>query len=148
MSKVYERTENGTTAYVSVREGVDEAERAMADRRGVRSMSSARGRHTIEYRDGRKVRLVLVNAPEEPKKEEAPGRAFTVIYTGSGEPIVHAAGCAHNVRDSLRGVHSAEDITGTLEDVAARVYADMIEEDPDTSAADYVAHLSVKPCAR
>ncbi|MGY5634191.1 hypothetical protein ACW7N6_38265 [Streptomyces sp. UC1A3] len=74
-------------------------------------------------------------------------RTFTVIYTGTGEPIVHAAGCSHNVRDSLKGLHTTEDITGTLEDVGHQVYADMLDEG-SMSPEDCRSYLIVKPCAR
>ena len=74
-------------------------------------------------------------------------RTFTVIYTGMGEPIVHAAGCSHNVRDSLQGAHTTEDITGTLEDVGCQVYADMLDEG-SMSPEDCRSYLNVKPCAR
>jgi hypothetical protein len=148
--KVYERTENGVTTTVSLEDGVAEAERASTDRRNVPSMSSRGGRHHLEYRDGRIVDLVLVDAPaEESKAAPAPvGRTFTVIYTGGGEPIVHAAGCSHNVRDSFQGVHTTEQVTGSLEDVAAHVYADMIAEDEALTGEDFIADLTVKPCAR
>ncbi|MFF3312534.1 hypothetical protein [Streptomyces sp. NPDC002952] len=209
MEKVYERTENGVKTIVSLEDGVAEAERAYADRRGVPSMSSYRGQHHIEYRDGRVVDLVLVDefaadgygqgqavlvtrpgqdpftgtvahihtapgyvavlddrrravatypasfvslagAAEEPKAVPATpaGRSFKIIYTGGGEPIVHADGCSHNVRDSLQGAHTTETITGTLEDVAAHVFADFLAEDDTSTPGDFVTDLSVKPCAR
>jgi hypothetical protein len=74
-------------------------------------------------------------------------RTFTVIYTGVNEPIVHAAGCTHNLRDSLAGAHTTEDITGTLEDVGRQVYADMLDEG-SMDPGDCVPNLRVKPCAR
>ncbi|MFE1126808.1 hypothetical protein ACFW6R_09155 [Streptomyces albidoflavus] len=150
MTKVYQRTENGATTYVSVEDGVNEVEHAFRDRRGVPSMSSSRGQHHLEYRDGRTVDLVLVDAPaEDPNMTPSPAeRTFTVIYTGGGNPIVHATGCAHNIRDSLQGVHRAVQVTGSLESVAAHVYADMIAEDETATGADFVADLAVKPCAR
>jgi hypothetical protein len=79
--------------------------------------------------------------------EPAGARTFTVIYTGMGEPIVHAAGCAHILRDSLNGAYATEDITGTLEDAGAHVYADMLDEG-SMSREDCVPNLNVKPCAR
>lgn len=64
--KVYERTENGTVTHVSVREALAEVNRAMMDgKRDVREMSSGRGQHVIAYKDGRTVRLILVDAPVE-----------------------------------------------------------------------------------
>ena len=65
--KVYDRTENGTTTQVSVREGLDEINAAMISPRknGVREMSSiTRTDYAITYRDGRDVRLVRAEAPE------------------------------------------------------------------------------------
>lgn len=65
-AKVYERTENGITAHVSIREAMTEVNHAMMDgKRDVRQMSSGRGQHSIDYKDGRSVRLVLVDAPAE-----------------------------------------------------------------------------------
>lgn len=74
-------------------------------------------------------------------------RTYTVIYTGMGEPIVHAAGCSHNLRDSLAGAHTTEDITGTLEEVGLAVYSDMLEEG-SMSPEDCIPNLRIKPCAR
>lgn len=67
MSKAYERTENGVTSIVSKREGLDEINHAqMAGKRAVRTMSSiTRTDFAIEYKDNRKVRLVLIDAPAE-----------------------------------------------------------------------------------
>ncbi|MFD7776608.1 hypothetical protein [Streptomyces sp. NPDC059753] len=71
MSKVYERTENGTTAIVGRSEGLDEINHAMmAGKRDVRTMSSiTRTDFAIEYKDGRSVRLVLVDEPAEVTEE-------------------------------------------------------------------------------
>ena len=147
--KVYERTEDGVTTIVSVEAGVAEAERASTDRRGVPSMSSRGSRHHLEYRDGRIVDLVLVDAPaEEPSATETPaGRSYTVIYTDSQGPVVHATGCSHNVRDSFQGVHQTEAIVGDLKAVAAQVFSDFIDETGD-DPEEYVVDLKVKPCAR
>lgn len=65
MTKVYERTEDGATTRVTVREALAEVNRAqMESKRDVRRMSSGRTRHDIEYKDGRHVVLVLVDEPE------------------------------------------------------------------------------------
>ncbi|MFF6928307.1 hypothetical protein [Streptomyces californicus] len=71
--KVYERTENGTATQVSVKEGLAEINDAMmAGKRGVRTMSSiSRTDYAIEYKDGRSVRLVQVDAPEESADEDS-----------------------------------------------------------------------------
>lgn len=67
--KVYERTENGVTTHVSIREAMAEVNDAMMGRlsreRSVRRMSSGRTQHQIEYADGREVRMTLVDAPAE-----------------------------------------------------------------------------------
>ncbi|MFF8656789.1 hypothetical protein [Streptomyces huasconensis] len=63
MSKVYKRTENGTTTYISIRQGLDEINRAqMTGERDVRTMSSiTRTDYDIEYKDGRTVRLIQID---------------------------------------------------------------------------------------
>lgn len=82
MGKIYERTENGTTTRVSVREALAEVNHAMMDgKRDVRSMSSGWGRHNIEYKDGRRVLLVLADEPA-PEPEAAPTEAHVVSYNG------------------------------------------------------------------
>ncbi|NEA42746.1 hypothetical protein [Streptomyces sp. SID11385] len=66
MAKIYTRTENGTTATITQAEGLAEINNAMmSGRRQVRTMSSitAGTDYAIEYKDGRSVRLVLVDAP-------------------------------------------------------------------------------------
>jgi len=75
--KVYERTENGTTTHVSIKDAMAEVNEAMmGPRRNIREMSSGRTGHWITYRDGRKVTLILVDAPES-EDEPAPD-AWTV----------------------------------------------------------------------
>lgn len=66
-AKVYERTENGTVTHVSIREGLAEINHAQMDgKREVKTMSSiTRTDFAIEYKDGRSVRLVRVDAPAE-----------------------------------------------------------------------------------
>lgn len=74
--KVYERTENGTTETLTVKEAMPEVNHAMmGGRRDVRTMSSSYGQHQIEYKDGRTVRLVLVDAPESTPEQETPAAA-------------------------------------------------------------------------
>ncbi|MGW1268142.1 hypothetical protein [Streptomyces sp. NPDC002491] len=82
MSKVYERTENGVAAIVSRREGMDEINRAqMGGKRAVREMASiTRTDFAIEYKDGRVVRLVLVDAPAS--KGFTQGQAVVVQRPG------------------------------------------------------------------
>ncbi|WP_031523106.1 hypothetical protein [Streptomyces sp. NRRL F-5123] len=67
--KVYERTENGVTTRVTVREALAEANTAMMEgRRQVKTMSSQHGRHDIAYKDGRHVLLVMVDVEPEPEE--------------------------------------------------------------------------------
>lgn len=71
--KRYERIENGTTTHVSMREGLDEINHAMmAGKRDVRQMSAGRAGARIAYKDGRLVRLTVVDASElaEPVADE------------------------------------------------------------------------------
>lgn len=86
--KVYQRTENGTTTYVSVQDGMAEINNAMmAGKRNVREMSSLNATdYAIQYKDGRSVRLVRTDAPTETKApESANGRQ---IVTVKGERYV------------------------------------------------------------
>ena len=65
--QVYERTENGILTMVDQKAGLDEINAAMmgVGRKAVRSMSSiTRTDYAIEYKDGRSVRLALVDVPE------------------------------------------------------------------------------------
>lgn len=77
--KVYQRTENGTAQIVSREDGLSEINHAMmGGRRFVREMSSiSRTDYAIDYKDGRSVRLVLIDQPEEAQegaesKDDAP----------------------------------------------------------------------------
>lgn len=72
-TKVYERTEDGTVTHVSIREAMAEVNHAMmSGKRDVQEMSSGRSQHRIDYRDGRSVRLVLVDTPaEQPAETDA-----------------------------------------------------------------------------
>ncbi|WP_189886178.1 hypothetical protein [Streptomyces xantholiticus] len=81
MAKVYERTENGTTAHVSIREAMAEVNGAMmAGKRHVRTMSSGRTQHSIEYKDGRQVRMTLVDAPApEAQETDSKGRRIVAV---------------------------------------------------------------------
>ncbi|MFD3717252.1 hypothetical protein [Streptomyces sp. NPDC058674] len=70
MSKVYKRTENGVTTLVSLKEGSAEMTHAQTDgKRHVREMSAGSTGARITYRDGRRVLLLKVDAPQE---ESAP----------------------------------------------------------------------------
>jgi hypothetical protein len=79
MSKIYERTENGTITHVSIREAMAEVNDAMMEgKRDVREMSSGRTQHHIEYADGRVVRMTLVDAPEPEETDRKVRRIATV----------------------------------------------------------------------
>lgn len=67
----------------------------------------------------------------------------TVVYTGTNDPIVHAAGCRD--LDKLKGASRETFEATTFADVAAVVYQDMIDD--DTTADDFTGDLDVKPCA-
>jgi len=105
MSKIYERTENGVTAPVSVRDALAEVNHAMMAGKGdVREMSSGRGRHSIEYRDGRSVKLTEVDAPAsiEPRQWRGTHSNFSHLHRfGSDRRAlcnrrIHPAYCTEN----------------------------------------------------
>lgn len=79
MSKVYERTENGTTTHVSIREAMAEVNDAMmGPRKNIREMSSGRTAHHIRYADGREVRMTLVDQPA-PVDTDSEGRKIVTV---------------------------------------------------------------------
>ncbi len=122
MIKVYKRTENGITAIVSQREGMGEINHAqMGGRRDVRTMSSiTRTDFAIEYKDGRSVRLVLIDAPApegfvqgQPVVVQHPGQpAFTGtvahIHTAPGYVAVRDDRWGAVVTHPTRFVSSAD----------------------------------------
>lgn len=79
METIYSRTENDRTTTVSVAEALAEVNTAMMEgKREVREMSSQRGRHLIEYKDGR--RVLLVETTEEPATEtDSQGRRIITV---------------------------------------------------------------------
>jgi len=81
MIKVYERTENGVTTQVSIETGRAEGDHAMmAGKRDVRSMSSSYGHHVIEYKDGRKVTLKMIEVEEpEPVETDSEGQRIVTV---------------------------------------------------------------------
>ncbi|QWQ43074.1 hypothetical protein KME66_20400 [Streptomyces sp. YPW6] len=97
MDKIFNRTENGTTTTISIREGLAELNHAMmGGRREVRSMSSGRTQHSIEYKDGRKVTLTLTDAPEpdtEPAEWATAHSGFTAHRFRDGRAL-----CRKNIR--------------------------------------------------
>lgn len=71
MDTIFNRTENGTTTTVSIHEGLAELTHAMTEgAREVRSLMSGRDRHSIEYKDGRTVTLILADAPSPTAEAE------------------------------------------------------------------------------
>ena len=98
--KLYERTEDGTTTRVSIREGLDEINHAqMAGKRDVRTMSSiTRTDFAIEYKDGRKVRLVRVDAPAEELQEWGTASASMLLHRFQGAGTDYRAKCRKSIR--------------------------------------------------
>ncbi|SCD41019.1 hypothetical protein GA0115251_106926 [Streptomyces sp. TverLS-915] len=82
MATIYQRTENGTITTVSQAEGLAEINNAMmSGRHQVRTMSSiTRTDYDITYKDGRSVRLVLVDVPAPEGFHE--GQAVVVTRPG------------------------------------------------------------------
>lgn len=108
MAKVFKRTENGTLTFVAQREGLDEINHAMMEgKREVRAMSSiTRTDYDIEYKDGRHVRLELVEAPAP----EGFTQGQAVVVQRPGQPSrtgtvahIHTAPGYVAVRDDRRG---------------------------------------------
>jgi hypothetical protein len=101
MNKVYERTENGTTKIVSRTVGLGEINHAMMEgKREVREMSSlTRTDYAIQYKDGRSVKLILVDEPAPEADSE--GRK---IVTVKGKRYV--AGTIVPVRPRTPGARS------------------------------------------
>lgn len=81
MSKAYERTENGVTTTVDQAAGLAEINDAMmGGQRTVREMSSiSRTDYAIAYKDGRSVRLVLVEAPAPRTDRAADDRRIVTV---------------------------------------------------------------------
>jgi hypothetical protein len=73
--KVYRRTENGAEDFITVNEALAIVNDAMMNRwdltrpTAIREMTSQKGRHLIEYRDGTTVLLVETDAPAETETE-------------------------------------------------------------------------------
>lgn len=102
--KVYNRTENGTTTQTSVREALAEVNTAMMEgKRQVRRMSSGYGHHSIEYKDGRKILLIQVDAPEAEAEEWGTTAASMLLHKFHGEgPAVRGADYRAKCRKSIR----------------------------------------------
>lgn len=141
--KVYRRTENGATTYVSIREGMDEINHAMmGGRRDVREMSSiTRTDFAIEYKDGRMVRLVQVDAPapEEKEPEAADVREWSGTYSRFNH--LHRVGANGRARCNSRirpRVWSGPTVQGvvlhTRADIEAREHAHLYTFCPSCEA--------------
>lgn len=87
--KIYIRTVDGADSYVTVKEALIEVNDAMMGRiareRSVRTMSSGKGHHAITYRDGRRVVLKEIDAPQP--VVEGPD-----VWTGEKTRILTAKG--------------------------------------------------------
>ncbi|WP_223772974.1 hypothetical protein [Streptomyces sp. 135] len=100
--KVYNRTENSLTVQVSVREALAEVNTAMMEgRRQVKTMSSGRGHHIIEYKDGRTVRLIETDAEEAQEWGEAATASLLHKFSGDG-PADKSADYRAKCRKSIR----------------------------------------------
>lgn len=100
MDAMYERTENGTTETITVKDALAEVNHCMmGGRRSVKTMSSSHGHHRIQYKDGRDVRLVqvAVKAPAAPEQRTArigitsTGAILGKVVTVKGKDYVTAA---------------------------------------------------------
>ncbi|MFI2212989.1 hypothetical protein [Streptomyces sp. NPDC020141] len=99
MDSYFERTENGITAQISLKEGLAEVNHAMMDgRRQVRTMSSGRTRHAIEYKDGRKVTLALVDTPVTEPEEWGSAATSLILHKFRGEGSTVRAACNSSIR--------------------------------------------------
>jgi hypothetical protein len=98
MDKIYQRTENGAQTFVDRKTGLGEINEAMMGetKKSVDQMSQiSRTDFEIAYRDGRVVRLVLVDAPAPEGYTQ--GQAVVVQRPGHGD------GGAHPHRTGVRG---------------------------------------------
>ncbi|NML54784.1 hypothetical protein HHL19_18735 [Streptomyces sp. R302] len=117
MSTIYQRTENGTTTPVSRRAVQAEINAAVMDKakKTVRTVSSInRTDYSIEYRDGRQVRLVRVHVDETPTTRIPFGTLVTV--DGRVGKVCHSWGAYQAVGESRLQrvqVHSVEFLDGT-----------------------------------
>lgn len=80
-NKVFKRTENGATTYVSIREGLDEINHAMmAGKKDVREMFEGSTGARITYKDGRRVLLLKVDTPaERPTETDSESRRLVTV---------------------------------------------------------------------
>lgn len=126
--KVYERTEDGTVTHVSIREAMDEVNHAMmAGKRDVREMSSGRTQHSIDYKNGRSVRLVLVDAPADDAKEWAgTASAFHRLHRFDSELKALCNRRIRSARSGRRdGVLVGHEYLRSRSDIESSEYADL-----------------------
>jgi hypothetical protein len=143
MGKVYKRTENGVYSLISRSEGLAEINHAMtAGKRNVRTMSSiTRTDYDIEYKDGRSVRLVLIDAP-------APEG-----FTQGQAVVVHRPGQAP-ITGTVAHIHTAPGYVAVLDDryravsnyPTRFVSAAEMEEEPTPAGATGGADAHVISC--
>jgi hypothetical protein len=106
--KMFQRTEDGTTTRVSISDGMAEVDRADSnfEELGIRSLSSKGSTHFIEYSDGRKVLLEVVEAPDA-KPVSKKGRACLAFVRDAGRPVpvlkLSEAGFKGNTVNSIDG---------------------------------------------
>ncbi|MEV4972017.1 hypothetical protein [Streptomyces scopuliridis] len=144
--KIYERTENGVTTRVTVREGLDEIDHAMmAGKRDVRTMSSiTRTDFAIEYKDGRSVRLVQVDAPAPEGYTQ--GQAVVVRrpgqapLTGTVAHIHTAPGCVAVLDDRHRGVSNYPTSFVSAAETVDSAEADDDAQEWGTASASMLLH--------
>ena len=99
MEKVYERTENGVTIHVPIREALAEVNHAMmGGRKDVRRMASGRTQHSIEYKDGRLVSMRLVDAPAAEQEEWGTTTVSLLAHKFHGEAADYRAKCNRRIR--------------------------------------------------
>lgn len=146
MDKVYTRTltMQGTTSVDTVtrREGLDEINDAMMrGRRFVRTMSQiSRTDFAIDYKDGRKVRLVLTDAPATPKPERTAVEPmdWASTRTGNVEHRFDADGrarCNRRLRAYDRYVSQTDRrVRRTRSEIESGPYADQYTFCPKCSA--------------
>lgn len=139
MDKIFKRTENGTTTFVSIREGLNEANHAMMDgKRDVKTMSAGSGRYDITYKDGRHVVLIKVDAPAPEGFTQ--GQAVVVQRPGQ----LPRTGTVAHIHTAPGYVAVLDDRNRSVSNYPARfVSAAEVEEEPQewgTTTASTLVH--------
>jgi hypothetical protein len=79
--KSYQRTENGVTTTISLAEGLREINNAMMDgKRFVATLAAWCSGAIIRYKDGRKVKLLQIDAPAEPAEWSGTRSRFNHLH--------------------------------------------------------------------